>query len=155
MASNEVLSGALCTQTSSLLACPVCEAPVEDSCCPRCGSLEGVDAAAFAPTRVFGFDWASGSVAPWRDAGGRAYATPKALAADALADAGLRRDGRGYVVDLGCGDAAILREAATRFGCRGLGVDVDDGDDADALDFPRFLLACEPLFLGGGEAPGF
>ena len=58
--------------------------------------------------------------------------------------------------DAGAALEAHARAARARAAGRGLGgVDVDDGDDADALDFPRFLLACEPLFLGGGEAPGF
>ena len=51
-----------------------------DQCCETCGSLEGVDQDSFAASRVFGYDWAAGSVAPWRDAQGRAYATPAELA---------------------------------------------------------------------------
>ena len=84
----------------------------------------------FAASRVFGYDWAAGSVAPWRDAQGRAYATPAELAEVALAAAGLER---GATSSTRCGDAAILRAAATRYGCRGLGLDIDDG----ALATPR------------------
>ena len=103
---------------------------MENESCETCGSLEGVDANGFAASRVFGYDWAAGSVAPWRDASGRAYATPAELAESALAASGLERGG--YIIDLGCGDAAILRAAATRYGCRGLGLDIDDGALADA-----------------------
>ena len=110
--------------------CPICKTSLADQCCETCGSLEGVDASGFAASRVFGYDWAAGSVAPWRDAQGRAYATPSELAEDALAAAGIENGG--YIIDLGCGDAAILRAAATRFGCRGLGLDIDDGALADA-----------------------
>ena len=110
--------------------CPICKTSLADQCCETCGSLEGVDQDSFAASRVFGYDWAAGSVAPWRDAQGRAYATPAELAEVALAAAGLERGG--YIIDLGCGDAAILRAAATRFGCRGLGLDIDDGALADA-----------------------
>ena len=110
--------------------CPICKTRLADQCCETCGSLEGVDGDAFAASRVFGYDWATGSVAPWRDAQGRAYATPAELAEVALAAAGLERGG--YCIDLGCGDAAILRTAATRYGCRGLGLDIDDGALADA-----------------------
>ena len=110
--------------------CPICKTRLADQCCETCGSLEGVDQDSFAASRVFGYDWAAGSVAPWRDAQGRAYATPAELAEVALAAAGLERGG--YAIDLGCGDAAILRAAATRFGCRGLGLDIDDGALADA-----------------------
>ena len=110
--------------------CPICKTSLADQCCETCGSLEGVDQDSFAASRVFGYDWAAGSVAPWRDAQGRAYATPAELAEVALAAAGLERGG--YAIDLGCGDAAILRAAATRFGCRGLGLDIDDGALADA-----------------------
>ena len=112
------------------MSCPICTAPVENESCETCGSLEGVDEDSFAASRVFGYDWAAGSVAPWRDASGNAYATPAELAEVALAVAGLERGG--YVIDLGCGDAAILRAAATRYGCRGLGLDIDDGALADA-----------------------
>ena len=114
------------------MSCPICTAPVENDSCETCGSLEGVDATGFEASRVFGYDWAAGSVAPWRDAQGRAYATPAELAVDALAAAGLSEPCGGYVIDLGCGDAAILRAAATRYGCRGLGLDIDDGALADA-----------------------
>ena len=110
--------------------CPICKTRLADQCCETCGSLEGVDEDSFATSRVFGYDWAAGSVAPWRDAQGRAYATPAELAEVALAAAGLERGG--YCIDLGCGDAAILRAAATRYGCRGLGLDIDDGALADA-----------------------
>ena len=110
--------------------CPICKTSLADQCCETCGSLEGVDEDSFAASRVFGYDWAAGSVAPWRDAQGRAYATPSELAEDALAAAGIENGG--YIIDLGCGDAAILRAAATRFGCRGLGLDIDDGALADA-----------------------
>ncbi len=112
------------------MICPICTAPVENESCETCGSLEGVDEDSFAASRVFGYDWAAGSVAPWRDASGNAYATPAELAEVALATAGLEEGG--YVIDLGCGDAAILRAAATRYGCRGLGLDIDDGALADA-----------------------
>jgi hypothetical protein len=112
------------------MSCPICTAPVENESCETCGSLEGVDASGFAASRVFGYDWAAGSVAPWRDASGNAYATPAELAEVALAAAGLEEGG--YVIDLGCGDAAILRAAAMRYGCRGLGLDIDDGALADA-----------------------
>ena len=110
--------------------CPICKTSLVDQSCETCGSLEGVDQDSFAASRVFGYDWAAGSVAPWRDASGRAYATPAELAESALAAAGLKRGG--YCIDLGCGDAAILRAAATRYGCRGLGLDIDDGALADA-----------------------
>ena len=100
------------------MSCPICTAPVENESCETCGSLEGVDQDSFAASRVFGYDWAAGSVAPWRDAQGRAYATPAELAESALAAAGIERGG--YVIDLGCGDAAIMR-AAARFGCRATG----------------------------------
>ena len=110
--------------------CPICKTRLADQCCETCGSLEGVDEDSFAASRVFGYDWAAGSVAPWRDASGRAYATPAELAESALAASGLERGG--YIIDLGCGDAAILRAAATRYGCRGLGLDIDDGALADA-----------------------
>ena len=110
--------------------CPICKTALVDQCCETCGSLEGVDEDCFAASRVFGYDWAGGSVAPWRDASGHAYATPAELAEVALTAAGLRRGG--YVIDLGCGDAAILRTAATRYGCHGLGLDIDDGALADA-----------------------
>ena len=93
--------------------CPICKTSLVDQCCETCGSLEGVDQDSFAASRVFGYDWAAGSVAPWRDAQGRAYATPAELAEVALVAAGLERGG--YVIDLGCGDAAILRAAATRW----------------------------------------
>lgn len=69
-------------------------------------------------------------MAPWRDASGRAYATPAELAEVALTATGLRRGG--YVIELGCGDAAILRTAATRYSCHGLGLDIDAGALADA-----------------------
>ena len=114
------------------MSCPICTAPVENESCETCGSLEGVDASNFAASRVFGYDWAAGSVAPWRDASGCAYATPAELAEVALAAAGLSESCGGYIIDLGCGDAAILRAAATRYGCRGLGLDIDDGALADA-----------------------
>ena len=110
--------------------CPICKTSLADQCCETCGSLEGVDGDSFAASRVFGYDWAAGSVAPWRDAQGRAYATPSELAEVALVAAGLERGG--YAIDLGCGDAAILRAAATRYGCCGLGLDIDDGALADA-----------------------
>ena len=138
--------------------CPICKTSLVDQCCETCGSLEGVDQDSFAASRVFGYDWAAGSVAPWRDAQGRAYATPAELAEVALVAAGLERGG--YVIDLGCGDAAILRAAATRYGCCGLGLDIDDGALADAAraieadgvgelvsvrrgDLNEFDLACE------------
>ena len=57
--------------------CPICKTSLVDHCCETCGSLEGVDQDSFAASRVFGYDWAAGSVAPWRDAQGRAYATPE------------------------------------------------------------------------------
>ena len=101
--------------------CPICKTRLADQCCETCGSLEGVDEDSFAASRVFGYDWAAGSVAPWRDAQGRAYATPAELAEVALAAAGLERGG--YAIDLGCGDAAILRAAATRFDFLGFAVD--------------------------------
>ena len=53
------------------MSCPICTAPVENESCETCGSLEGVDASGFAASRVFGYDWAAGSVAPWRDASNR------------------------------------------------------------------------------------
>jgi hypothetical protein len=112
--------------------CPICKTGLVDQCCETCGSLEGVDQDSFAASRVFGYDWAAGSVAPWRDAQGRAYATPAELAEVALAAAGLSESCGGYIIDLGCGDAVILRAAATRYGCRGLGLDIDDGALADA-----------------------
>ena len=51
--------------------CPICKTRLADQCCETCGSLEGVDEDSFAASRVFGYDWAAGSVAPWRDASGR------------------------------------------------------------------------------------
>ena len=72
--------------------CPICKTALADQCCETCGSLEGVDEDSFATSRVFGYDWAAGSVAPWRDASGNAYATPAELAEVALAAAGLVHD---------------------------------------------------------------
>ena len=133
--------------------CPICKTALADQCCETCGSLEGVDQDSFAASRVFGYDWAAGSVAPWRDAQGRAYATPAELAEVALAAAGLERGG--YAIDLGCGDAAILRAAATRFGCRGLGLDIDDGALADAARAIEADGVGELVSVRRGDLNGF
>jgi hypothetical protein len=115
-------------------ACPLCArrlvAPAE---CGTCGSLEGfrADSDAPAPSRVFGYDWASGLVAPWHGDGG-VYATPEATARAALELAGVRCGGDAVVIDLGCGDAAILRCAAKVFGTRGIGFELDEAVVAEA-----------------------
>ena len=135
------------------MSCPICTAPVENESCETCGSLEGVDANGFAASRVFGYDWAAGSVAPWRDASGQAYATPAELAEVALAAAGIERGG--YIIDLGCGDAAILRAAATRYGCRGLGLDIDDGALADAARAIEADGVADLVSVRRGDLNGF
>ena len=114
-----------------------------------------MDQDSFATSRVFGYDWAAGSVAPWRDARGRAYATPGELAEDALAAAGLSERCGGYCIDLGCGDAAILRAAATRYGCRGLGLDIDDGALADAARAIEADGVGELVSVRRGDLNGF
>ena len=133
--------------------CPICKTALADQCCETCGSLEGVDANGFAASRVFGYDWAAGSVAPWRDASGQAYATPAELAEVALAAAGIERGG--YIIDLGCGDAAILRAAATRYGCRGLGLDIDDGALADAARAIEADGVADLVSVRRGDLNGF
>ncbi len=104
--------------------------------CPICGSLEGLCESRDLPPAAgsVGHDWAGGSVAPWRTRdGSETYATPPALARAALAAAGLRplvvnasAARAAVVIDLGCGDAQILREAAAHFGARGIGFDIDE-----------------------------
>lgn len=116
--------------TSRSLRCPLCQRDlVVVDVCGACGSLEGVGREE-VPTqkRLFGYDWASGLVAPWRSRDGEAYATSETTASAALEAAGLGEDdgaGRTLVVDLGCGDATILRVAATRYGAYGVGYEID------------------------------
>lgn len=135
--------------------CPLCpklgrkSTLIEQDLCPNCGSLEGlipsIDVP--SPSGLVGHDWMSGSVAPWRTRDGKtSYATPALNARAALAEAGLtptifsNEIGgllRSVVIDLGCGDGQILREAASQFGAHGIGLDID----VDALAEARSKIA--------------
>lgn len=61
------------------------------------------------------------------------YVSTPMIVVDAMLDmARVRRDD--LLIDLGCGDGRIVLRAAERFGCRGIGVDLDPRriDDANA-----------------------
>ena len=108
--------------------------------CSKCGSLEGLCVKRDLPTRnvVRYYDWANGAVAPWftRD-GSSTYSTSSSTTFDALTATGLLQNidlnncvnshiNNGVVIDLGCGDANILRTAATFFGIKGIGLEIED-----------------------------
>jgi SAM-dependent methyltransferase len=98
--------------------CPICGAsPVSNGICPAtCGSLEGLSGTRVkTPSRTFGFDWASGFVAPF-------LGVQEEAAMEALQAAGVGEED--YVVDLGCGDGRICR-AACSLGAQATGYDLD------------------------------
>ena len=102
--------------------------------CPNCGSLEGLIESRDLPDHgvVRSFDWASGSVAPWRTRdGAETYSTSPDVALDALKVAGIS-EGLGCVIDLGCGDAQILRAAASTFKIRCVGLELDSSVISEA-----------------------
>eukprot|EP00928_Gymnodinium_smaydae_P079930 TRINITY_DN63759_c0_g1_i1.p1 TRINITY_DN63759_c0_g1~~TRINITY_DN63759_c0_g1_i1.p1 ORF type:complete len:233 (+),score=51.84 TRINITY_DN63759_c0_g1_i1:92-790(+) len=91
------------------------------------GDLEGLDAETekamrrfladpSAPSRLYGFKWEDGLVAPWVPCSDEAL--------DAALDV-LRPGPDSLVADLGCGDGRILLRSLLRFGCRALGVELD------------------------------
>ena len=98
--------------SSATVKCPFCGAsPVVNETCPgSCGSLEGVPCGeAPRKSRVFGFDWANGFVAPFL-----AINTQAALAALQAANV----SSEDFLVDLGCGDGRICRVAASELGAK-------------------------------------
>ena len=109
--------------------CPICKQPLPaPDVCSSCGSLEGlVAAAAWRPKaagKVFAFDWAGGSVSPFRV--GTPGAVIRAVAANKLAaparltatsgdcskdDTRTAKDRDNFrVLDLGSGDGTVLIE---------------------------------------------
>ena len=141
---GSVLSSAAAAATAALSSkctdqrgdCPVCEylgkrtVLLEKDLCPSCGSLEGLSKDRDLPKRgvVRAYDWANGSVAPWSTRDGTAtYATPVHVALDALKRAGISEtiSTAGLVIDLGCGDAQILRAAASTLYAKGIGFEID------------------------------
>lgn len=164
--------------------CPLCKTfgkatlLLAPDLCPSCGSLEGLDETRDlkVPSCLVGHDWASGSLAPWRTQDGKVtYATPTLLARAALTKAGLQpladqrqSSPQGVVIDLGCGDAQILREAAAHFGCRGIGLDIDESALNEARDKVRgqgledlvtvraanFMEVDMPSVVGDAQAQG-
>ena len=79
---------------------------------------------------MFGYDWASGYVSPFRDENGEGYTTPHEVV-EALLDVIVRGsalltlpDGPPLLVDLGSGDGRITLAAARR-GIHALGVELD------------------------------
>ena len=117
---------------SNKLKCPICKtenAMVEVDVCQFCGSLEGMDLSIEIHNNVkktmFGYDWGNGFGAPYKtNDGSVAYTTSKDLATMAFDN--VRINNKTLVIDLGCGDAIILRTAAKLYRCYGLGVDIDD-----------------------------
>ena len=118
--------------------CPICEEEgvlnLKEEVCRNCGSLEGIVGEECARSRkghgqLFGYNWSSGSCAPWRSNGGvTAYSTPLLAATTAFEECNFRcGDKHLCVVDLGCGDAGLLCTAAKFFGekvcCIGLEID--------------------------------
>lgn len=113
------------------MICPVCHSSstvdVENYTCSTCGSLEGVPLTATRrpASRLFGYNWASGTVAPWRTNDGLvAYKTPLVVAMAAFKEVDLDPNNT-FVVDFGCGDASILVEAQKRYGFKGIGIEID------------------------------
>jgi SAM-dependent methyltransferase len=99
--------------------CPICGAsPVVNETCPAsCGSLEGFPPKSVKkPSRTFGYDWASGFVAPFL--GIDPQAAMDALQATAVGE-------KDSVVDLGCGDGRICH-AACLLGAMATGCDLDE-----------------------------
>ena len=105
--------------------CPICgDSPVVEDLCPgSCGSLEGLpndDSNAVIPrktSRMFGYDWAQGYVAPFLGVDN-----------DAVHDAflvGVKLSNEDSVVDLGCGDGRICIIAADRFDATAVGYDLN------------------------------
>jgi len=152
----------ICSQHTQI--CPVCTSLHKTTLllaadlCPVCGSLEGLDTKRDLPEKsgLVGHEWAKGSVAPWRTRdGSAAYRTRQEDARAALLTAGLQplpgiteeEETTGeaavdfttarrawVVIDLGCGDAQILRVAALSFGARGVGVELDKGALVEARE---------------------
>jgi hypothetical protein len=131
--------------------CPVCGAKpvVEDTCPKDCGSLEGMirmtraqghhhddvendDNHKYKPSRLFGYDWASGFVAPFL--GVSETAGRNALQAAKLTE-------KDSVVDLGSGDGRICR-IACELGVRATGYDLDEGLIYQALNYNNTERIC-------------
>eukprot|EP00547_Thalassionema_nitzschioides_P018252 CAMPEP_0194249304 /NCGR_PEP_ID=MMETSP0158-20130606/20187_1 /TAXON_ID=33649 /ORGANISM="Thalassionema nitzschioides, Strain L26-B" /LENGTH=214 /DNA_ID=CAMNT_0038985795 /DNA_START=81 /DNA_END=722 /DNA_ORIENTATION=- len=102
----------------SLSRCPLCGSfPIRNDVCPgSCGSLEGLlRKDCVKTTRIFGYDWANGFVAPF-------LGIAEQAARKALVAAKLGMDDT--VVDLGCGDGRICRVACL-LGANAVGYDLD------------------------------
>ena len=76
------------------------------------------------PLPTFGFAWAQGVVSP--------FVKSKQATMEAIFDAVGPFPSSAVVVDVGCGDGAFLVEAAGRFGCRCVGIDLDAALCAEA-----------------------
>jgi hypothetical protein len=152
----------LCTQSTIIIrhdpyeitlkmsvTCPICEnnAMIAIDVCKFCGSLEGLDLIEGhhrSKKTLFGYDWANGSGAPYKtNDGSESYTTPKSLAKLAFENVNQFQilSDKSLVVDLGCGDAVILRTAATLYNCHCIGLDMDE----NAIDDSQKLIKQENL----------